>query len=92
MARGRQPQPAAAIRRNQAPPPATHTKSNTRVSFTPSEDSLSSLLSRGSPASTDGPEPTPAPASPASTDELFKLFMQTYIDTVKNQALVQAPV
>ena len=88
MARGRQPQRATAIRRNQAQPPAAPTEGNTRASSILIEDSLSSSLTGGSSAPTDGPEPTLTSVPPASTEELFKLFMQTYMDTVKNQAQV----
>ena len=53
-------------------------------------------MSRGSLAPIDATEPTPGPIASTSlafTEELFKLFMQTYMDTIKIQApaLVQAP-
>ena len=59
------------------------------------ENILLSSLSCGSLTSTNAPEPIPGPTvsgSPASTEELFKLFMLIYIDIIKNQAQVQAPV
>ena len=77
---------------NQAQPPAIPTEDNTQASSIPSEDSLSRSLTCRSYAPTDGLEPSLVPAPPASTEELFKLFMQTYMDIVKNQAHVQAPV
>ena len=89
MARRRQPQRAAAIRRNQLQPSVAPTEDNTQASSTPTEDNLSSTLTQRSPAPTDDPEPTVAPAPLSSTEEVFKLFMQTYIDIVKNQAQIQ---
>ena len=65
---------------------------------TPSAASLSSSLICRLPASIDdlkpttSPEPTPAPAPLAFTKELFKLFMQTYIDTIKYQFQAHAPL
>ena len=56
---------------------------------------LLSSLSCSSLALTNALEPTPTlvtSASPPSIEELFKLFMQTYMDTVKNQTQVQALV
>lgn len=91
MARGRQPRRAPAVPSNQGEPPAPPTEGPAEGNATPSEaGSESSSLTRGSLTPIDIPELTPGPAPPASTDELFKLFMQTYMDTVKNQ--VQAPV
>ena len=93
--RRRQPQRASTAPSGQARPPTAPTGGTTQRSATPSEAGSLSSLSRGSLAPTDAPEPTPGPAasaSPASTEELFKLFMRTYMDTVKNQAQVQAPV
>ena len=61
----------------------------------PNKASLLSSLSRGSLAPTNTPKPTSGTAtsaSPVSTKELFKLLLRTYMDIVKNQAQVQAPV
>ena len=67
----------------------TPTRVTTQRSVTPSEAGLLSFLSCSLLAPTDAPEPTrwPTPfTSLVSTEELFKLFMSTYIDTVQNQA------
>ena len=93
--RRRQPQRASTAPSGQARPPTAPTGGTTQRSATPSEAGSLSSLSRGSLAPTDAPEPTPGPAtsaSPASTEELFKLFMRIYMDTVKNQDQVQALV
>lgn len=53
------------------------------VSASPSEVGS---VSRGSLALTNIPKPTPAISPFASTKNMFKLFMQIYMNTVQNQA------
>ena len=90
-----QPQRTSTAPSGQARPLTAPTGGITQRSATPSKAGLLSSLSCGSLAPTDALEPTPRPAtsaSPASIDDLFKLFMRTYMYTVKNQAQVQASV
>lgn len=69
------------------------TKDNATASKTNSESSLftqSLLTSNNSPGPTPCPEPTLAVTPPMFIKKLFKLFIYTYIDTIKIQ--VEAPV
>ena len=62
------------------------TRNTTKGNATLGEAGSLSLLFRGSLALTNVPGPIPGPlaaaALPAFTKELFKLFMQTYMDNV----------
>lgn len=87
MAWQKQLQRAAIMPRNQAQlrPLVPLTKSLTKGNATLSKAGLSSSLTCSSSAPTNDPEPIPASGAIASTEKLLKLFMQIYIDTVKNQ-------
>ena len=89
LIRQKQPQRASIAPSDQARSLTTLTGGITQRNATSSKASLLSSLSHNLVAPTDALKPTPRPiasTSPTSIEELFKLFMQTYIDTVKNQA------
>lgn len=61
------------------------TENPTEGSATPSKNNLSILLTYRSLALTDIPKPILVFATPTSIKKMFKLFIQIYMDTVKNQ-------
>lgn len=89
---------AAAISRNliSAVLPASPTESTMQVSATANRINSSNSLSFGFQGpmdnlqSTSGLKLIPTTFMPTSTKKPFKIFMQTYIDIVKNQATVKA--
>ena len=91
----RPPYRAFTVLNGQARSSTTSNRDTIPRSIMLSEASSLSSLSHGSLADTYAPEPTArsaTSASPASTEELFKLFMWTYMDTVKYQAKFQASI
>ena len=96
LLRQRQPHCVSTTPSGQARPLTTPTKGTIQENATLSEADLLSSLSRGSQAPTNTPKPTSGPTvitSPTFTEEVIKLFIQMYMDTIKDQAqaLVQAP-